>query len=207
MPDVKHFDPDHAVRTVVELLWQRDWPNTGIADVVAATGLSRSSLYSTFGGKNDLFLAALHRYLTEQVDPMFDRLSTGEAGLVDLGYFFDRLITARCRGSRARWGCLATNLQTTAGRLSPDVTAALSEHQQKLLHALTAALDTARTLGQLRDNLAVPAAAEHLALLAQGINLRSRAGADQRALRRAAESALASLRAPGCDIDVWPHHE
>lgn len=207
MPDIKHFDPGRAIGTVVELLWERDWPNTGIADVVAATGLSRSSLYSTFGGKDALFLAALHRYLDEQVDPMFDRLSTGEAGLGDIGYFFDRLITTRCRGPRARWGCLATNLQTTAGGLSPDVTTVLSEHQQKLLHALTSALDTAHTLGQLRGELAIPAAAEHLALLAQGINLRSRAGADPRALRRAAESALASLRAPGCDIDVWPHHE
>lgn len=202
MPDVKHFDPDTTVGTVVELLWRRGWPSTGIADVVAATGLSRSSLYATFGGKNDLFLTAVRRYLAEYVDSMFGELATGSGGLADLAAFFDRLITARCTGRRARWGCLATNLHTFAGSAVGDVAPVLAEHQQRLRDAVSAALITARDLGQLRDDLTVPAVAEQLALLAQGINVRSRAGADPRHLRRAAEAALIALRAPGSDVDL-----
>lgn len=57
---------------------------------------------------------------------------------------------------------------------------------------------------KLGADLDIPAVAEHLALLAQGINVRSRAGADPRALRRAVAAALSALRAPGCDIDTWP---
>lgn len=178
--------------------------STGIADVVEATGLSRSSLYATFGSKNELYLAAVRRYLAEQVDPAFAMLARGGAGLPDLVAFFGRLITARCGGPRARWGCLATNLQTTSDPLSPDVSEALVTHQQRLLKALRAALNTARDRAQLRDDLDIAAVAEHLALLAQGINVRSRAGADPRALRRAVAAALGALRAPDCDIDTWP---
>lgn len=206
MPDVKHFDPDQAVGTVVELLWRCGWPNTGIADVVAATGLSRSSLYATFGGKNELFLAAVRRYLSEHVDPVFDALAVGNGGLTDLAAFFDQLITARCRGRRARWGCLATNLQGNAAAVSTDVAPVLAEHQQRLRDAMTGALTTARNRGQLRDDLAIEAVAEHLALLAQGINLRSRAGAEPRALRRAAEVALSALRAHGSDVEIRLTH-
>ncbi|MFH9811641.1 hypothetical protein ACH4NO_04830 [Streptomyces olivaceus] len=39
--------------------------------------------------------------------------------------------------------------------------------------------------------------AELLALLAYGVNVRSRAGGDARSLRRTVDAALDSLRAPG----------
>lgn len=201
MPDVKHFDPDEAVGTVLELLWRHGWSSTGVAGVVEATGVSRSSLYATFGSKDALYLAAVRRYLADVVDPAFDALATGRDGIGDLATFFDRLITGRCTGPRARWGCLATNLQTSSESLAPEVAAVLGTHQQRLLDALSAALDTARRIGQLRDGLDIDAAAEHLALLAQGINVRSRAGADPRALRRAVDAALAALRAPDACID------
>jgi TetR/AcrR family transcriptional repressor of nem operon len=64
VPDVKHFDPDQVLDTVVRLFWQRGAGATGIQDVVATTGLSRSSLYATFGGKQALYLAALRRYVS-----------------------------------------------------------------------------------------------------------------------------------------------
>ncbi|MFC4533945.1 hypothetical protein [Sphaerisporangium dianthi] len=43
MPDVKHFDPDTVLDQVVHLFWQRGGETAGVAEVVTATGLSRSS--------------------------------------------------------------------------------------------------------------------------------------------------------------------
>lgn len=71
MPDVKHFDPSAVVGAVTQLLWQRGWADTGIADIVDTTGISRSSLYATFGSKQDLCLAALRRYLAKHAAPAF----------------------------------------------------------------------------------------------------------------------------------------
>ncbi|MPY84793.1 MAG: hypothetical protein GEV00_16065 [Actinophytocola sp.] len=100
----------------------------------------------------------------------------------------------RCSGRRASWGCLATNLHSAAAATSTEVAPILAEHQQRLRDSLTAALTTAREQRQLRDDLPIEDVAEQLALLAQGINLRSRAGADPRALRRATAAALAAIR-------------
>lgn len=44
MPDIRRFDPDAALDTVVRLFWRRGVASTGIQDVVTATGLNRSSL-------------------------------------------------------------------------------------------------------------------------------------------------------------------
>ena len=80
MPDVKHFDPDAVLEQVLRLFWRRGAASTGIAEVVAETGISRSSLYATFGGKRDLYLAALRGYVERHSRPVFDRLAAVSDG-------------------------------------------------------------------------------------------------------------------------------
>ncbi|MGW2156795.1 helix-turn-helix domain-containing protein [Nonomuraea sp. NPDC001699] len=63
------------------LFWQRGAGVTGIAEVVQATRLSRSSLYATFGGKAQLRAAALGRYLERQSRPVFDALAADALAL------------------------------------------------------------------------------------------------------------------------------
>jgi TetR/AcrR family transcriptional regulator, transcriptional repressor for nem operon len=190
--DVKHFDPDVVLDAVVRLFWERGHASTGIQDVVETTGLSRSSLYATFGGKRELYLAALRRYVEEQSRPVLTRLSTDSRGLTAIAEFFDRLIQARCSGEHARWGCMVSNAHLGTEGADPDVRQVLAQHHHQLRAAMRAALQNVR----LRPGVDVDAAAEQLALLAYGVNLRSRSGADAADLRRAVTAALDALREP-----------
>ncbi|GAA2297951.1 hypothetical protein GCM10010149_53250 [Nonomuraea roseoviolacea subsp. roseoviolacea] len=188
MPDVKHFDPDVVLDRVVRLFWQRGADTTGITDIVGTTGLSRSSLYATFGDKARLHAAALGRYLEQQSRPVFDALAADTRGLPAIAAFFERLVTARCSGEHARWGCLVTNTHATAGGDLPEIRDILDRHHDALHAAMRAALEAARAAGQLRAGLDLEAAAEALALQAYAVNLRSRAGAE-------AAGLLAGVRA------------
>ncbi|MCP9947652.1 TetR/AcrR family transcriptional regulator [Actinomadura madurae] len=114
VPDVKHFDPEHVLDQVVELFWRRGSASTGVGDVVAATGLSRSSLYATFGGKQELYLAALRRYVERRSRPVLEALAADGRGLPAIAAFFDQLIRARCEGPHARWGCMVSNAHAGA---------------------------------------------------------------------------------------------
>lgn len=192
MPDIKHFDPDATLETVVRLFWQRGVASTGIQDVVTATGLNRSSLYATFGGKQDLYLAALRRYLEQRSQPMFRRLAEDERGLPAVAEFFGGLIEARCSGEYARWGCMVSNAHAGADKDDPDVRKVLHEHHKRLRAAMHTALLSASD--QLGPHIDPAAAADQLALLAYGINLRSRAGASARALLTTVTSTLNSMR-------------
>ncbi|WP_328829010.1 TetR/AcrR family transcriptional regulator [Streptomyces sp. NBC_00252] len=193
MPDIKHFDPDATLETVVRLFWRQGVASTGIQDIVTATGLNRSSLYATFGGKQELYLAALHRYLEQRSQPMFRRLAEDERGLPAVSEFFDDLIEARCSGEYARWGCMVSNAHAGAESSDPDVRAVLDRHHQELRHAIYATLVTARARGQLSPGSDPGASADLLALVAYGVNLRSRAGADAATLRRTVATALDSI--------------
>src|SRR5437899_2319196 len=121
MPDIKHFDTDAVLGAVTQLFWRQGPDTTGVQDVVAATGLSRSSLYATFGGKRELYLAALDRYLADHALPGFARLAAEDRGLPAIAEFFARLVRSRCSGERAGWGCLIVNAHTGPRSADPDV--------------------------------------------------------------------------------------
>ncbi|WP_089100229.1 TetR/AcrR family transcriptional regulator [Streptomyces hyaluromycini] len=193
MPDIKHFDPDTALEAVVRLFWRQGVATTGIQDVVTATGLNRSSLYATFGGKQELYLAALRRYQEQWSRPAFRGLAGDGRGLPAVAEFFDALIEVRCSGEHARWGCLVSNAQAGAENGDPEVRAFLHRHHEELRDALYAALVKAEAQGQLAADTEPGATAELLALLAYGVNLRSRTGAHAGSLRETVTAALRSL--------------
>ncbi|GAA2214136.1 TetR/AcrR family transcriptional regulator [Nonomuraea monospora] len=190
MPDVKHFDPDVTLDQVVNLFWQRGADTTGIADIVQTTGLSRSSLYATYGGKAQLHAAALDRYLQRQSRPVFEALAADDRGVPAIAAFFERLVAARCSGEHARWGCLVTNTHATAGGGSPEIREILDRHHDALRAAMRAALEVARAKGQIRAGLELGAAAEALTLQAYAVNLRSRAGAEAGVLMEGVRAVL-----------------
>lgn len=193
MPDIKHFDPDAVLDRVVDLFWEHGADTTGIAEVVAVTGLSRSSLYATFGGKSALYAAALSRYLDQRSRPVFAALAADDRGLPAIDAFFDRLVLARCTGAHARWGCLVTNAHASASRDLPEVRQALAAHHVALRTALRQALGAAAECGQLQPGLEVEGMASALVHLAYGINLRSRAGAEVGELLSGVRAVLDSL--------------
>jgi len=199
MPDIKHFDPDAALDTVVRLFWRQGVATTGIQDVVTATGLNRSSLYATFGGKQDLYHAALRRYVERHSHPAFRRLAEDGRGLPAVEDFFAGLIEARCSGEFARWGCMVVNAHAGAEDADAEVRDLLDRHHRQLRDALRAALAAAAARGQLASGTDPGDAAEVLALLAYGVNLRSRAGAPAESLRATVTTALNSLGGSGAE--------
>ncbi|WP_395026101.1 TetR/AcrR family transcriptional regulator [Comamonas odontotermitis] len=58
----KEFEPDEIADAAMQVFWQRGYAATSVQDLVQGTGLSRSSLYSTFESKQGLYEQALRRY-------------------------------------------------------------------------------------------------------------------------------------------------
>ncbi|MFE7561973.1 TetR/AcrR family transcriptional regulator [Kitasatospora sp. NPDC057500] len=193
MPDVKHFDPDAALDAVVRLFWRQGVATTGIQDIVNATGLNRSSLYATFGGKQELYRAALERYVDSRSRPALGRLEEDGRGLPAIAEFFTGLIETRCTGEYAQWGCMVSNAHAGTENSDPQVRAILDRQHQRLRDALHTALASARRQHQLADGTDLDAAADLLALLAHGVNLRSRAGADAQQLRTTLAAGIAAV--------------
>lgn len=46
----------------MQVFWAKGYESASLCDLIEAMGLSKSSFYDTFGGKNELFIATLDRY-------------------------------------------------------------------------------------------------------------------------------------------------
>lgn len=150
-------------------VWRQGVATTGVQDIVNVTGLNRSSLYATFGGKQELYRAALERYVQDRSRPVLARLEKDERGLPAVTDFFAGLIETRCTGEFARWGCMISNAHAGTENGDPAVRALLDRQHQRLRTALHAAHLSAQRQRQLAEEVDPDSVADVLALLAHHV--------------------------------------
>lgn len=65
----RSFDVDEVVAAAAELFARRAYDGVSIDDLVTRLGVHRNSLYSAFGSKRGLYLAALRHHVEHDVRP------------------------------------------------------------------------------------------------------------------------------------------
>ncbi|MEL7378280.1 MAG: helix-turn-helix domain-containing protein, partial [Bacteroidota bacterium] len=68
MPANPVFNESEVLDKARDLFWERGYHATSISDLEKALGLSRSSLYNSFGGKRALYDLTLARYRDDSFD-------------------------------------------------------------------------------------------------------------------------------------------
>lgn len=58
----KEFDVEEALGSAMNVFWSNGYKATSLGDLTGAMGISKSSMYETFGSKHDLFLATIEHY-------------------------------------------------------------------------------------------------------------------------------------------------
>ncbi len=78
MARTKVFDEQDVLDKAMILFWQKGYNATSAQDLVDGLGISRSSLYDTFGDKHSLFIRALKQYRKEKIDPVMKEATVAE---------------------------------------------------------------------------------------------------------------------------------
>ncbi|GGQ04802.1 TetR/AcrR family transcriptional regulator [Shewanella litoralis] len=101
------FDKNEVIDKAMRLFWQNGYSGTSVAMLSAELGLNTSSLYATFGSKEQLFKDALHHYIEQYVEPNYAQLQpTSTASLkTQLQACFHGLITLFTNDETPK-GCL-----------------------------------------------------------------------------------------------------
>jgi AcrR family transcriptional regulator len=59
----RRFDTDAALDAALDVFWRHGYEGASLADLTAAMGISRPSMYAAFGNKEQLFARVAERYL------------------------------------------------------------------------------------------------------------------------------------------------
>lgn len=142
MGRTRDFDEATAVRAARDVFWEHGYASTSLTQLQAATRLSRSSLYGTFGSKRGLFEAVTQHYLDEVVGPMVEPLEAPGSGQREIVAYFHSLsdfVTSPTRPAATR-GCLILNTTVELNALDDQAALMVQRYLDRVDAALFAAL-------------------------------------------------------------------
>ncbi|OLR92625.1 TetR/AcrR family transcriptional regulator [Actinokineospora bangkokensis] len=174
----KQFDVDAALDAAMTRFWRAGHAATSVDDLCRVTGLNRSSLYSTFGGKDALFLRCLDRYATRYGEKYDAALSCAASDPLAAVRAFFQVTLDRIADPALPDGCLIAQSALAIPVLTEDVAARAKDALGAQRKRLRAALKASRLADQHAEDFA-----EHAAAVNQSLAVMSRGGASPAQLR------------------------
>lgn len=193
MPRAKAFDPSVALDRAVEMFWRRGYEGSSMAQLLAFMGISRQSLYDTFGDKHTLFLSAVDRYREQTRDNFRALVRDHESARSGIRACFDYVLTRVVEHPDHR-SCLMANAALELGQRDPEVRQRVHQHLSDVQGVFEGALDTGRARGEfeLPDGRSSEAHARFLTTVVHGLGILARGGSPEHA-RDTVSVALATL--------------
>jgi TetR/AcrR family transcriptional repressor of nem operon len=189
----REFDEDAVLEAVMRLFAEKGYEAASLADIVDAAGLNKSSLYNTFGSKEELFQRAIRRYV-EQREQLLELAASGDRGLADLRGVID-LAEAESLSPEGRRGCLAVNSTAELGFASDDMVELARQYREAMRQQVRRPLERAADAGEI-DPLMVDVYSETVMSFLLTAMLSARGGASEEE-QRAHFGAMRRL------VDSW----
>lgn len=165
----REFERTEVLDRAMELFWAQGYEATPISELVDHLGIGRQSLYLAFGGKRELFEAALLRYCEIELRPLLEIITAAGSPLQNVKNLI-RFWQRRSSEEDFR-GCLLGHTAAELGMRDPQVAALLDRGFEQLEDALTETLRQAQEAGELDPRKQPRALARMLITAAQGAAL------------------------------------
>jgi TetR/AcrR family transcriptional regulator, transcriptional repressor for nem operon len=191
MARTKEFDPDRALKIAIEVFWRLGYEHTSLDTLMRKMGISKQSLYDTFGDKRSIYFRAMSRYRDDtnaSLRKLFAREKSVKKG-------FAKLFRAMIHENKAQHerGCLLMN--TNLSRAIDDVEIAefLRDNQRQVEEIFIAAFVDAQERGEIGAEKDPVTLAKFFVATIQGMRALARLNHDRGELESISTVALAAL--------------
>jgi len=175
----REFDTDAAIGRAMGVFWSSGYHGTSLPDLLAATKLSRGSLYAAFGDKHGLFLRALDRYIAEALTRLDAELDPRKGALAGVRACLAGYVD-RTSGGGGKRGCLVVATAMELAGHDTEVEQRIRRFFKTMETRLTEALTRAQAEGELADGVEPAAAARLILCLLEGMRVVGKTSADRR---------------------------
>lgn len=191
----KAFDPHTALVKALEVFWRQGYEGTSMQDLVVHMGISRSSLYDTFGDKRALFLAVLAYYEKEIASQLLAPLHQPGPARKQIEEVF-RLAIDMAITDRRRQGCLICNTAVELGDHDRDIAARVASNLARIEAAFASVLIHAYTTGEIKTPYQPRALARYLTNSLIGLRVMAKVLPSRATLDEIVDVTLATLACP-----------
>lgn len=191
MGQPRQFDPEERLDRAMNAFWENGFDRIGMQDLCKAMDLFPGSVYGTYGGKRDLFLKAIDRYMATCSAEGVAILDREASGIVAIRRYFGQLVHGIIEGHR-RWGCLVTNTLVELSENDPEIKEKVDRHLVRLEAAFDAAIARGKDQGEISQGIPNNMAA-FLVCLVQGLNVIARTRPSRARLEAMVNAGLSTL--------------
>lgn len=139
MARTKEFNEEKALDKAIEIFWHKGYNGTSAQDLVTHLGISRSSLYDTFGDKQKLFAQSLLRYQKQSQDQVIKLLDDSENVKETLHDIFKQAVIESLE-DRITKGCFMVNSSVELAMHDEDIAKIVKSNSQTMEQVFTKAV-------------------------------------------------------------------
>lgn len=179
MARTKRFDEEEVLNNAMLFFWHKGYNGTSPQEILDELGLSRSSLYDTYGDKKSLFISALKRYRDTVTGQIIDILETAENIPETIKMLFQQT-KHECFTGEDKRGCFMVNSKVELAPHDEEIAAIVKENREALENAFTAAIKRGQEKGQLSKDNPPRSLARFIMNNLWGLTVHTKSGADKK---------------------------
>lgn len=178
MARTKDFDENEVLIKAINLFWHKGYNGTSMQDLVDGLGISRSSLYDTYGDKHTLFMKALESYKATASDTMCNIINNSVSAKVAIRRLLE-LTTLELIDDDLRKGCFMTNAAVEVAPHDVEVNKVVCQNDQQIEDAFYMAIKKGQQSGEITNKQDARALARFIFNTAQGMRVSAKLNSDK----------------------------
>jgi TetR/AcrR family transcriptional regulator, transcriptional repressor for nem operon len=175
MARTKEFNEEQVLDKAIEIFWYKGYNGTSAQDLVTHLGLSRSSLYDTFGDKQKLFTKSLQRYQQQNQDAVKELLDKSENVKETLHAIFKQAVIESLE-DRITKGCFMVNSSVELAMHDEEIAKIVKNNSHTMEEVFTNAVKKGQEAGHISNQLEAKTLARFIFNNYSGIRVLARAG-------------------------------
>ncbi len=192
MARCKEFEPDEALQKALDLFWLQGFNGASIQEVVDCMGVSRSSLYDTFGDKKRIYLQSLQKRLCSGSTAFVAFTQAAPKALDAIRQLLERTATEGMQDNQKK-GCFMVNAAVEMAASDPEVRQIVNQNRLNVETALTALISRGQAAGEIRSGADPRSLARFVFNNFTGMNVAAKFVEDRQVYEDIIENVVAAL--------------
>ncbi|HTH83136.1 MAG TPA: TetR/AcrR family transcriptional regulator [Mucilaginibacter sp.] len=192
MARTKDFDEDDVLKKAVDLFWLKGYNATSMQDLVDGLGISRSSLYDTYGDKHTLFIKALESYQNANTGQMCKIVSSGKPAKQTMRVLLEMIVNELLCDTNHK-GCFMVNAEVEVAPHDEKVNQIICANDQQVEDAFYLVIKKGQENGEIKNPQDARALARFTFNTVKGIRVTAKSTNDKAVFEDIINMALSVL--------------